>query len=110
MPKSMRATWTKRLGDWKQSGLDAAAFAAKVGVSPRTLTWWRWRLGPQETARDAKSLTLRSDAVTPLTFVEMTDVVKDPIEIVLRNQIRVRVGAAFDGATLGRVLDVLERR
>ena len=111
MTRATQATWVKRLEDWEQSGLDVVAFAEKVGVTARTLRWWRWKLGTKGSARKPKSMTVRREAVTPLTFVEMTDVARsEPIEIVLRNEIRVRVGAAFDGATLGRVLDVLERR
>ena len=111
MGRETRATWAKRIEEWRQSGLDATAFAAKAGVSPRALRWWRWRVGAKAPARKVKSLELRRDAVTPMTFVELANVAESaPIEIVLRNEIRVRVGRAFDAAALARVLDLVERR
>jgi hypothetical protein len=46
----------------------------------------------------------------PLTFVEMTSAVRrEEIEIVV-GAIQIRVPAEFDEATLGKVLDVVERR
>jgi hypothetical protein len=30
---------------WRRSGLDAATFARRARCNPRTLTYWRWRLG-----------------------------------------------------------------
>ena len=111
MRRETRATWAKRIEEWKRSGLDAPAFAAKAGVTPRALRWWRWRVGAKAPVRKAKSLEVRRDAVTPMTFVEFANVAESaPIEIVLRNEIRVRVGRAFDDVALARVLDVLERR
>ena len=46
-----------------------------------------------------------------MTFVEMTAaVMPEPLEIVLPSTLRVRVPTGFDDATLGRLLDALERR
>ncbi len=111
MERSDRATWTQRIESWQRSGLSAAEFAARHGLRERTLTWWRWRLG-----RSAKSsaLTVRkvpTTTVGPLTFVEMTSTSsREPFEIVLASEVRIRVPISFDERALARLLDVLERR
>jgi hypothetical protein len=38
------AEWAEIVESWERSGIGAKAFAARVGLRPGTLTWWRWRL------------------------------------------------------------------
>lgn len=38
---------------WRRSGLPAGEFAARHGVKPQTLTWWRWQLGEKRVRRPA---------------------------------------------------------
>jgi len=38
------ADWSELVEAWARSGESAAAFAARVGVKPAALHWWRWRL------------------------------------------------------------------
>ena len=40
--------WQKRVRRWKRSGLTAEEFAEGEGLSPRSLTWWSWRLRKAE--------------------------------------------------------------
>ena len=40
-----RAWWARTVGRWKRDGSTAAEFAARIGVSPRTLQWWSSTLG-----------------------------------------------------------------
>ena len=113
MGRATRATWTARVEAWKQSKLTAKEFAAKHGLLAGTLSWWSWRLGAERRRRSVPNIELHSERATiaPLTFVEMTaSLHAEPIEIVLRNELRVRVTTSFDLAALVRVLDVLERR
>jgi hypothetical protein len=99
MANGSREIWSKRIAQWKSSGLTAAEFARRNKVSEASLKWWSWKLGKKEDA-----------TLSPLTFVEMTGAVRrDAIEIVV-GAVQVRVSADFDDAALGRVLDVLERR
>ena len=110
MERSTRAEWSKRVASWKRSGLSAKEFAARHGVRPRTLTWWRWRLGRRS---KSAALTVRKAAtpIAPLTFVEMTSSVRgEPFEVVLTSDVRIRVSIGFDERALVRLLDVLERR
>ena len=53
MARPDRATWAKRVERWKDSGLSAAKFAAELGISPNSLSWWRWQLGKQDAAPQA---------------------------------------------------------
>ena len=111
MERSDRATWSKRVESWKRSGLSASEFAARHGLRAKTLTWWCWRLGRSD---ESASLTLRkaTTPLGPLTFVEMTRSIssREPFEIVLAGDVRIRVPATFDERALVRLLDVLERR
>ena len=43
------AQWAILVRAWERSRGSAAAFAADHGVSPATLTWWRWRLATKGT-------------------------------------------------------------
>ena len=68
-------------------------------------------------AKSKQPLAVRSTAlpprvapIAPLTFIEMTAARAEPLEVVLGNGLRVRVGDGFAERTLARVLDVLERR
>lgn len=110
MAREGRAIWAKRIEEWKRSSLSADEYAATIGVRPKTLTWWSWRIGSKRAAR--KKRKAKAIAVAPpMTFVEMTHALPvDPIEIVLTNEVRVRVMRSFDEATLVRVLHVLEAK
>ena len=125
--RETRETWAKRVERWKDSGRTAADFASEVGVSPRSLTWWRWRLAqespqpapptqppapaPVRRRRRARSKSAAEAAVAPLTFVEVSAGVEShALEVVLPSSIRIRVRPEFDAATLGRLLDVLDQR
>jgi hypothetical protein len=45
MARETRAAWAGRITRWQRSRLTAAQFAAREGVNPRTLTFWKWKLG-----------------------------------------------------------------
>ena len=113
MGRDTRSTWAKRVEAWKTSRLTAKEFASKHALRAGTLAWWAWRLGKERSGGKSAQVAVRRDRTTiePLTFVEMTSsLALEPLEIVLRNELRVRVGASFDEAALVSVLDVLERR
>lgn len=46
--------WQKLVRAWRRSGLPAAEFAARQGVKPQTLTWWRWQLGEKRVRRPTR--------------------------------------------------------
>ncbi len=100
MRSETRETWAARVGKWRASGLTAREFAQREGLNESTLRWWSSRLG-----RDVRSV-----AVSPLTFVEMTGAARpEPIDVVLTSGVRLRVPQDCDAAVLDRLLDVLAR-
>lgn len=134
MTRADRATWAKRVERWKQGGLSAEQYAGEIGVNPRTLSYWRWRLGagarrqvarksPVEIAKARLHQPPPSQALArpraaaqsvALSFIEVSreqaGLAADPFEVVLVNGLRVRVPPSFDAGALGRLLDVVERR
>jgi hypothetical protein len=117
MGRESRETWAKRVERWKDSGLTAKEYAAEVGISAHSLTWWKWRLSsksgiaakgarPRRRARKASP-----DTAAPLTFVELSaPTTAEPFEIVLPSSLRIRVPSGFDATVLRRLLDVLVAR
>jgi len=99
MRAATQERWQTHVEAWAKSGLTCNAYAAKARINPRTLMWWKSRLG---TAAPA--------------FVEVTAQVAAAIEpeagvlelIVGRALVRVR--GRVDADVLARVLDVLEAR
>jgi hypothetical protein len=94
--------WRGHVAAWAASGLSCKGYAAKAGINPRTLTWWKSKLG--------------ADPPSPAGFVEVTQQLAVPvveeagvIELAVgRTQIRVR--GRVDTEALARVLDALEGR
>jgi transposase len=115
MERVSREVWAERVERWRDSGLTAKEYAAEAGVNAHSLSWWKWRLSSGATARGRAPRRRRSipapATTSPLTFVEMTTTVaREPLEVVLPSSIRILVPSTFDAPTLGRLLDVLERR
>ena len=105
MARSSREEWAKRVERWVDSGLTAAEFSSEIGVNPRTLTYWKWKL------RQAGSSSPRAKPKrlhTSPRFVEVTAAVEtsSPIEVVV-GEVTVRVPPRFDSATLCEVLAVV---
>jgi transposase-like protein len=128
MARETREEWAKRVERWRDSGLTAAEFAAEVGVNPRTLSYWKWRLGSKrgrslsskptkarskKASRSAARKKAAALAVRPLSFVEVTKATSalsgEPFEVELVSGERIRIPSSFDASSLSRLLDVLGR-
>lgn len=109
MDRESRETWAKRVERWKDSGLTAKEFAAELGINAHSLTWWRWRLSSPAAASKPRSRVRRvTKEPAPVTFVEVpAPTAAEALEVVLPSSIRIRVPAAFDAGSLGRLLEVL---
>lgn len=122
MPNETSEKWSKRVERWKESGLRTAEFASEIGVNPRTLTYWKWRLKKEASARSngvggatlitepkAKPRKRRSQTVR---FVEVTEPRKNEwhIEIILADSTTLRVHGEVDEESLCRVLSALRAR
>lgn len=122
MTREGRAVWAKRVERWRDSGLTLKEFAAEIGVNANTLAGWRWRLGSEGGRPRSVAVAQRGPAfleiVRPGEAGASEPVAKaagltreaEPLELVLRSGHRIRVPAGFDGASLRRLVDVLETR
>ena len=112
-----REEWRDRVERWKASGLRGKEFAAKEDLSPRSLSWWRWQLHRSETSAlvqpKQRRQGRRKTTADKLSFVPVVvgkaKVATAPsiIEIVLTNDLRLRVATEIDEAALVRVVRAL---
>ena len=104
MARESRAAWERRVRRWERSGQTASEFAAREGVNPRTLAFWKWKLG-------SPKLPSRTKSPRSLDFVEvLPEAVHDaPVEIVVERY-RLRLDRRVDAAALARVLEVVRGR
>ena len=121
--------WAVTVREWRRSGLKASAFCGERGLALKTFEWWRWALksGRSRAAAPVPSTKFSScvsparleGAPTAPAFVEVLP--RSPsapqvaaqadlagVEVVLSHDRRVRVQKHFDGATLRRVVAILE--
>ena len=111
MRHATREEWAKRVEGWRRSRLSAADYAAKVGVNPRSLAWWKWQLESTSTARKTARSRKPRRSLSPLTFVEVAPPrMTSGLEVVAPSGMCIRVPEDFDPVVLGRLLDVLEHR
>ena len=118
-PRADEAVWRDRVERWAGSGLTCKEFAAKEDLSPRSLSWWQWRLrrtasASTLTAASKKERTPRRKRTTKaVSFVPVvvgsarTNDVPSVIEIILPNHLRIRVTAEIDETALLRVVRAL---
>ena len=92
---------------WRASGQTASAFASAEGWNPRTLLWWSAELRRAERRRGGFIEVIAQPLTTPVSERTHED---GRIEVVLREQVRIRVSGAFDASVLRRVVDALEAR
>lgn len=97
-----REAWAKQIAAWRRSGRDATEFCQRRGLSRKTFSWWRWRLGVGAggTAGAFVPVTAKAPSAPP----GVTE-----FELVLHDVV-VRVPAGFDVEALGRLVDALAAR
>lgn len=99
------------LGEWEASGVSAAEFASRAGVTAHTLYAWRRRAradmgtGAGGGAGRFAEVVVRPSSAGPATAID-AGAACDRIEIAVGEAV-VRVGETFDEAHLRRVLDVV---
>lgn len=115
MARASREIWAKRVERWKDSGLSAKEFAAELDVSPKSLMFWKWKLGQPATAKGAPSTgrgnrQTKPPRVAPHRFLQLVPTSSPPsaaLELVLRDGLVLRVAPGFDEATLLQVASLL---
>jgi transposase len=115
MARASREIWAKRVERWKDSGLSAKEFAAELDVSPKSLMFWKWKLGQLETPKGAASsargkLQTRTARVAAPRFLQLMSTSAPrsaALELVLRDGLVLRVAPGFDEAPLLQVASLL---
>jgi len=116
-PHADEAVWRDRVERWAGSGLTGKEFAAKEDLSPRSLSWWRWRLqrsaaAPAERPKQRRR-TRRKRPANGLSFVPVvvgsarSADAPSIIEVVLPSNLRLRVPASIDETSLVRIVRAL---
>jgi len=112
-----RAEWSRRVREWRRSGLTAREFAERIGVKGETLRHWAWQLGWERRQRQAVSKTPER-ASTVARASALVEVVGGDsggsdagagFELLLADGRRLRIAPSFDAGALERLLEVLER-
>ena len=94
--------WREHVEQWTSSGLSAVQYSERAGINPRTLAYWKWRLG-----RDAPVSVAPSGAAVA-AVVQVRAPEERWFELELSGGRRLRVPASFDSATLRRLIGVVE--
>jgi transposase len=108
MTQTTREQWAKRIERWQRSGLDAASFAEREGVTPERLRWWRWQLGLGPGGKKRGPGPSFVEVVLPETAGPRAMVPEGAALEVLVGPRRVLVRPGFDAQSLRQVLAVLE--
>jgi transposase len=99
---------------WQKSGKSADDFAASRGISPRTLTWWKWRLGSRAPSSSPAPLRLvpiqiEPTPLTPSPSSPLADATPAWELLTARGHV-LRVHRGITAAELGAVLAALDLR
>jgi hypothetical protein len=92
---------------WQASGLDAATFARRERCNPRTLTYWRWRLGKSQTALPSRRAPRRTVSFVEVVAPASPIALDIPVEVVLPTGYRLRLSTSVTPDLLQTVLTVL---
>ena len=97
--------WQQVIRRWRRSGLSARAFCLENGLSQANLYAWQRTLAQ----RDAEAIAFgQVHVLADETSNPLCPTVGAAFELVLANRRVLRIGTAFDAATLRRLLPVLE--
>jgi len=97
--------WRRMLRQWRRSGLSARAFCEQHGLSQPSLYAWRRTIAN----RDGEAVRFLPVQVLPPEKPAGTgDATAAGLELMLNGGRVLRIGPAFDGPTLQRLLALLE--
>ena len=96
--------WRRMIRLWRSGGLTVRAFCGGQGLSEASFYGWRRTLAE----RDASAVAFVPVTVAAEPRASSTAVSAGAVELILNDGRRLRVGPGFDGATLQRLLGLLE--
>jgi hypothetical protein len=108
-----REEWAKRVGRWRDSGLTTAEFAAELGISAKTLTYWAWTLkreaGGKKREWPSKKRAAAAGAAPMVPgFVQVAvPAGVGRFELEVRGR-RLHIPSSFDAQQLRTLLEILE--
>jgi hypothetical protein len=98
MTKTTESKWRAFIEEQEARRQTVREFAAERGLSPSTMFWWRSRL---------RGLARASADLVPVEVTEVPASTCTAIELVVRDDIVLRLPRGFDEADLRRVLAVV---
>ncbi|HVN36015.1 MAG TPA: hypothetical protein VMU96_12275 [Casimicrobiaceae bacterium] len=98
-----KSTWSRRVANWRASGLTADEFAAEHGFRAPTLRWWASRLKREEMRQAAALVPLARVIRSPAQPVSRGTVVIDALDL----RARVTVETGVERETLDAVFGAL---
>jgi hypothetical protein len=105
-PEDQRQQRLELARQWRQSGMNARAFAEGHGVTPWTLYYWRERLTQEGRPRRRRQRSRRV-TLAPVHVVTSADLGGGDLEVILAGGDRVRVRASASVDLVRRVIEVL---
>lgn len=109
-----RRLWIRQFEGWKASGLSQWAYCERESISFETFRRWRRKLGEQSTALEPlpRFVPVRvaqaSGSVTSQAVRQGTDVLMQPVEVVLSSGRRLRFADGLNETGLARLIRLLE--
>ena len=107
--------WRELSERWERSGLKQKEFCRREGVELSAFRWWRGELKRRERKENKRRWSRAPEsgearALIPVEVIGARPAARseDFLEIVLRGDRRIRVGATFDHRVLKEVVAVLE--
>jgi hypothetical protein len=106
--RTSRDEWRKRVERWKDSGLTAEQCASELGITAKTLQFWKYKLAKPEPSSPHPRKRPRAEAL-PLIEVRPATAGSGAFELELSGGKRLRIPATFEVEALERLLAVLAR-
>lgn len=105
-----RERWRQHVTQWRESGLSAAAYAAREHISVHSLRWWQGRLPMEGTAGGSSA---PGSGAEPWPFIELcapggTSARDDRFEVELGPGRRLRIPPRFETEAVRRLLMLLQ--
>jgi hypothetical protein len=97
-----RAEWVRRVRRWRASGETAREFGARERLNPSTLRWWSSELRRSAGGQARFVEVVAGDAPAPSA--------SGFVEVILADDLRIRVSGAFDPVVLRRAVAALRSR
>ena len=98
--------WRTHIKAMAQSGLSRAEYCRRCNLSYYALVYWQRKLARPS----SNQMTLVPVALSAVRKSSVTDFDPAPLKILLPGNLAIAVGDNFSGATLNRLLGLLENR